>query len=303
MGDYATASEYYLRSSEQSYPPAQHQLALLYLDKKATASLPSGGATSSHASAKGLLLSAADQNYSPSHFILATRLHHDGFNYLEKAAALRDGPALDTLRRSRDGSLWTEGDCVEIKQPDFPFLVPLAVSLAADQSSSGDEERKGNRSPGYAPLALCDVEAHLGKSFRDLFPTRHRTGDEGKGRALYLFPSLGCVFNSLLWIIHFADLPATLLCVLYLSYLHYSRHLASHASLISHVASTQPLLCGQPLDDDIKNLVVCGLSLLLWDLCRLCCDNGAKLCRSSLGPFLCLPWAHCYFARSFPRHS
>jgi TPR repeat protein len=137
MGDYATASAYYyyLRSSEQGYSPAQHQLALLYLDKKAAfpSSLPSSSPT--HA-AKALLLSAALQNYPPSHFILATKLHHDAFLHLEYAVALRYGPALENLRRAKDGSLWTEEDCLEIKQPDFPFLVPLAA-----QSHFGDEEQ------------------------------------------------------------------------------------------------------------------------------------------------------------------
>jgi hypothetical protein len=66
---------------------------------------------------------------------------------------------LEERRTTRDGPLWSEADCFEIKQPDFPFLVPLAAA----QSHSGDEESKGDTSLGYA-LALSEIDVILGTS-------------------------------------------------------------------------------------------------------------------------------------------
>jgi hypothetical protein len=158
IGDYVVASEYYQKAAAQDFSPAQHHLALLYLNGKAFP--PPSSASSPADAANSLLLSSALRDYPPSHFILATELQHEPSTHLEKAAALRYEPALLKLKRSRDGSIWSETDCAALNQPDFPFLVPLVV--ASPQSCS--EEAKGETSRGYALVSSGETDVALGTS-------------------------------------------------------------------------------------------------------------------------------------------
>jgi hypothetical protein len=147
---FGTASKYYVMSAEQNF--ALHHLALLYLHGNLHLQLalpPNNAATS-------LLLSSAQRIYPPSHYILAFELKHEPSLHFEKAASLKYEPALEKLGRTIAGPLWTGSDCLDINQPDFPYLVP------------GPEEPKEDTKAGYSmiPSAKMRLEARLKVTLR-----------------------------------------------------------------------------------------------------------------------------------------